>query len=280
MTASRRGAAAPIANVLSIAGSDPSGGAGIQADLKAFSALGVYGMAALTALTAQNTRGVTGVHAVPVEFVRQQIDTVFDDVAVAAVKVGMVGSADAVAAVSDCLSLYRPAVLVVDPVMISKSGHRLIEEDAVDCLRGRLLPQATLITPNLPEAAVLLDDPAPAADTAAMEQVGRRLQALTGAAVLLKGGHLEGDQSPDLLIAGERLQWFAAQRVPTRSTHGTGCTLASACAALLARGLELADAIERAKAYLTAAVAAADRLSVGTGNGPVHHFHACWDGAD
>jgi len=262
-----------IPNILGIAGSDPSGGAGIQADLKTFAALGTYGMAALTALTAQNTRGVTGVHAVPVDFIRSQIDTVFDDVAVHAVKVGMVGSAEAVAAVADCLGAHRPRFLVVDPVMVAKSGHRLIEDDAVDMLRERLLPLATLVTPNLPEARVLLGDAQSAPDRDAMLDVARRLRERIGTAVLLKGGHLPGDTSPDVLAHAQGVAWFESQRVQTEATHGTGCTLSSACAAYLAHSGDLASAVERAKAYLSGALAAADCLSVGSGHGPLHHFH-------
>lgn len=263
-----------IPNVLSVAGSDPSGGAGIQADLKTFSALGGYGMAALTALTAQNTHGVTGVHPVPVEFIGQQIDTVFDDIEVAAVKVGMVGSADAVRIVAERLSRHAPPIVVVDPVMVAKSGHRLIDDDAVRVLREILLPLATLVTPNLPEAQVLLADARPAEDRDAMMEVAHRLQAMLGTAVLLKGGHLEEDASPDLLLEGNGCEWFESERIATRSTHGTGCTLSSACAVSLAMTPDLAVAVGRAKGYLTAALGSADRLSVGSGHGPVHHFHA------
>lgn len=264
---------ASIPNVLSIAGSDPSGGAGIQADLKTFSALGAYGMAALTALTAQNTLGVTGVHPVPADFIRRQVDTVFEDVAVHAVKVGMIGSAEAVAMVAECLADHAPAAIVVDPVMVAKSGHRLIDDDAVRILRDRLLPLATLVTPNLPEAQVLLGDSRPAEERAAMPAVGRRLQRLLGTAVLLKGGHLEGEGSPDLLVHNDGEDWFESERVETRSTHGTGCTLSSACATVLALTGDLASSVGQAKAYLTEALKTADRLSVGHGHGPVDHFH-------
>jgi hydroxymethylpyrimidine/phosphomethylpyrimidine kinase len=262
-----------IPNVLSIAGSDPSGGAGIQADLKTFSALGSYGMAALTALTAQNTRGVTAVHPVPVDFIRRQIDTVFEDVAVHAVKVGMIGSAEAVATVAECLAEHAPAAIVVDPVMVAKSGHRLIDDDAVRILRDRLLPLASLVTPNLPEAQVLLGDTRPAGNRAAMPEVGRRLQVMLGTTVLLKGGHLDDGGSPDLLVRDAREDWFESERVATRSTHGTGCTLSSACAASLALTGDLAGSVAQAKAYLTEALKSASRLSVGHGHGPVDHFH-------
>ena len=267
---------APVPNVLSIAGSDPSGGAGIQADLKTFAALGAYGMAALTALTAQNTRAVTGVHAVPPAFLRQQIDTVFDDIEVAAVKIGMVGRAEAVAAVAESLARHRPPCVVLDPVMVAKSGHRLTDDDAVIALREHLLPVATVITPNLPEAAVLLDEAEPARDIDAMPALAERLQRLTGAAVLLKGGHLEGADSPDLLWRDGAMEWIPGRRVDTTSTHGTGCTLSSAIAALVPQCPDLATAVSRAKAYLVAALAGAGTLAVGHGHGPVHHFHALW----
>lgn len=268
---------ATVPNVLSIAGSDPSGGAGIQADLKAFSALGAYGMAALTALTAQNTRGVTGVHPVPAEFLRAQIDAVFDDIDVAAVKIGMVGSAKSVATVADCLSQWRPPLVVLDPVMVSKSGHRLIDDAAVAALRERLLPLASLVTPNLPEAAVLLGDDQPVGGRDAMPEVAGRLSRLGAGAVLLKGGHLDGPDSPDLLLAGGRECWIEGKRVQTTSSHGTGCTLSSAIAALGPQCPDLETAVRGAKDYLLGALAAADRLAVGSGHGPVHHFHALWD---
>ena len=269
-----------IPNVLSIAGSDPSGGAGIQADLKAFSALGAYGMAALTALTAQNTCGVTGVHPVPPDFLRAQIDAVFDDIDVAAVKIGMVGSAASVATVADCLAQWRPPLVVLDPVMVSKSGHRLIDDDAVAALRDRLLPQASLVTPNLPEAAVLLGDEAPVETREAMPEVAARLARLGAGAVLLKGGHLDAGESPDLLLAGGRQSWIEGERVRTTSNHGTGCTLSSAIAALGPQCPDIETAVRRAKEYLLGALAAADRLAVGHGHGPVHHFHALWGGPD
>jgi hydroxymethylpyrimidine/phosphomethylpyrimidine kinase len=264
-----------IANVLSIAGSDPSGGAGIQADLKAFSALGAYGMAALTALTAQNTRGVTGVHPVPPDFVAAQIDAVFADVRVDAVKVGMVGTAGAAAAVADALARNRARAVVVDPVMVAKSGHRLLDDDAVATVRDRLLPLALVATPNLPEAGVLLGREAPA-DLDGMRAAAADLHRLGPQLVLLKGGHLDGEASPDLLYDGARFVELPAPRVATRNTHGTGCTLSSAIAALLPQRASSDEAVAEAKAYLTAALRAGNRLKVGGGHGPVHHFHALW----
>ena len=262
---------------LTIAGSDSGGGAGIQADLKTFSALGVYGASAITALTAQNTRGVQAVHDVPADFVARQIDSVFCDLAVSAVKIGMLSNTQVIAAVADRLSAHaRTIPVVLDPVMVATSGDRLIRDDAVAALRETLLPRADLITPNLPEAAVLLGE-AVARDEAEAEAQARRLVALGARAVLIKGGHGGGESSTDHLVTADGAsRRFRAKRIATRNTHGTGCTLSAAVAAGLARGLGLADAVAAAKAYLTAAIGAADRLAIGSGHGPVHHFHAFW----
>ncbi|MBY5341059.1 bifunctional hydroxymethylpyrimidine kinase/phosphomethylpyrimidine kinase [Rhizobium leguminosarum bv. viciae] len=264
-----------IRNVLSIAGSDPSGGAGIQADLKAFSARGVYGMAVLTALTAQNTQGVSGVHLVPPQFVADQINAVFADVRVDAVKIGMIANAGIADAVAGALSDHRDIPIVIDPVMIAKGGAALLAPEAVDVLTRRLLPLATLLTPNLPEAAALLHQPV-ATNRADMAAQAERLRALGPVAVLVKGGHLDSDESPDVLATAAGLHWFEARRVPTKNTHGTGCTLSSALAAELAKGASAQEAVAIAKDYLAAAVAAAGRLTVGSGHGPVQHFHALW----
>ncbi|QKK27439.1 bifunctional hydroxymethylpyrimidine kinase/phosphomethylpyrimidine kinase [Rhizobium hidalgonense] len=272
-----------IRNVLSIAGSDPSGGAGIQADLKAFSARGVYGMAVLTALTAQNTQGVSGVHLVPPQFVADQINAVFADVRVDAVKIGMIANAGIAEAVAAALSASLAAApadrraipVVIDPVMIAKGGAALLAPEAVDVLTRRLLPLATLLTPNLPEAAALLHQPV-ATDRAEMAAQAEQLRALGPAAVLVKGGHLDSDESPDVLATAGGLHWFEALRVPTKNTHGTGCTLSSALAAELAKGAPVQEAVAIAKDYLAAAVAAAGTLTVGSGHGPVQHFHALW----
>jgi hydroxymethylpyrimidine/phosphomethylpyrimidine kinase len=265
-----------IPNLLTIAGVDPSGGAGIQADLKTFSALGGYGMSVVTGLTAQNTRGVRAVHPVPAQFVTQQLDAVFDDVRVDAVKIGMLGTAEVVAAVAAVLAARRPPYVVLDPVMVAKSGDRLLSLDAVACLRDVLLPRVDLVTPNLPEAADLLGMP----EAASEEQMREQLDALRklGPAVLLKGGHLGGPHSPDLLAAPgvEEPARLTAPRVETTSDHGTGCTLSAAIAALRPQRPDWLSAVTDAKAYLTAALAGADRLSVGGGRGPVHHFHAWW----
>jgi len=263
-----------IPNVVTIAGSDPSGGAGIQADLKAFSALGAYGCAVITALTAQNTRGVTGVQAVPPAFVARQIDTLAADVALAAAKTGMLADAPIIEAVADALARASIPALVVDPVMVAKSGDRLLDPDAVVALRDRLLPLATLITPNLPEAGVLLDRPAPA-DRESMARAAADLATLGPRAVLIKGGHLADGPAVDLLWQDGAVRVFEAPRLATRNTHGTGCTLSAAIAALIPTR-PLAEAVAAAKDYVHGAIAAADRLSVGAGHGPTHHFHALW----
>ncbi|MBH5401121.1 bifunctional hydroxymethylpyrimidine kinase/phosphomethylpyrimidine kinase [Bradyrhizobium sp. CNPSo 4010] len=260
----------PVA--LTIAGSDSSGGAGIQADLKTFAALGVYGASAITALTAQNTRGVTGIHAVPVGFVTEQIDAVFSDLDVGAVKIGMVAQVASIDAIAAALSRWSPGRVVLDPVMVATTGDRLLAAEAVDALRTRLMPLATVITPNLPEAAALLDEPV-AASEAEIERQGRRLLGLGCRAVLIKGGHGEGAESTDYLITAETAIALAAPRVATRNTHGTGCSLSSAIAAGLAKGDGLEDAVRNAKAWISAAIGAADSFSVGHGYGPIHHFH-------
>lgn len=264
-----------IANVLSIAGSDPSGGAGIQADLKAFSARGVYGMAVITALTAQNTQGVSAVHPVPPDFVAEQIRMVFADVRVDAVKIGMIANAAIAEAVAEALSSHRHVPVVLDPVMIAKGGAALLDPQAVAALNHALLPCATLLTPNLPEAAALLGC-SEAKNRAEMEDQGRRLLALGPSAVLVKGGHLLAQDSPDVLVTSDGVSWLEAQRVETANTHGTGCTLSSALAAEIGKGRLPFEAAVTAKAYLAAAIAASGKLSVGHGHGPVHHFQGMW----
>jgi hydroxymethylpyrimidine/phosphomethylpyrimidine kinase len=264
-----------IRNVLSIAGSDPSGGAGIQADLKAVSARGCYGMAALTALTAQNTTGVSAVLPLDPAFVAEQIRMVFADVRVDAVKIGMIANAGIAHAVAEALKPHRGIPIVLDPVMIAKGGASLLDPDAVEILKTELLPLATLLTPNLPEAAALLGDPE-ASDRRIMESQAVRLTALGPRAVLVKGGHLDGDGSPDILVAEGHVTWFEAKRIETRNTHGTGCSLSSALAAEVAKGADLRQAVMEAKAWLAEAVRRASALTVGSGHGPVHHFHALW----
>jgi hydroxymethylpyrimidine/phosphomethylpyrimidine kinase len=264
-----------IANILTIAGSDPSGGAGIQADLKTFSALGSYGCAVLTALTAQNTQGVIGVEVVAPPFVRQQIDAVFEDLRIDAVKIGMLANAGIIGEVVGCLQRWRPKWIVLDPVMVAKSGHHLLDAAAVHSLRDRLLPLATLATPNLPEAATLLDEPLPG-DWCGMMRLADLWHTRFGTALLLKGGHLAGGESPDLLATGVDRHRFDANRIETQNTHGTGCTLSAAIAALLPQSPDLPSAVAAAKHYLTGAISASDQLVVGHGHGPVHHFHQLW----
>lgn len=262
-----------IPNVLTIAGSDSGGGAGIQADLKAISARGAFGCSVLTALTAQNTTGVTAIHAVPTPFIREQMDAVFDDIDISAVKVGMLATAEIITAVKAGLRAHGVDTIVVDPVMVAKGGDRLLEERAVSALRGELLPEATLITPNLPEAGDLLERPEPASRKD-MLAAGRALLNLGPKWVLVKGGHLSGDQAPDLLVGPGEPQWLEGPRHVTRNTHGTGCTLSSALAAELAKGSNVPAAVRVAKNYVAQAIAHADELSVGRGHGPVHHFYA------
>jgi len=260
----------PIA--LTIAGSDSSGGAGIQADLKTFGACGVYGASVITALTAQNTRGVFAIHQVPADFVSAQLDAVFGDLDVRAVKIGMVAQLAVIDAIVAGLRRWSPGHVVLDPVMVATSGDRLLAPDAIDALRSELVPRAQIITPNLPEAAALLDAPV-AADEAAIDSQGRRLLALGCAAVLIKGGHGQGADSIDYLFTKDRVVALAAPRIASKNTHGTGCSLSSAIAAGLAKGADLEAAVRSAKTYVTAAIAAADRLDVGRGHGPIHHFH-------
>jgi hydroxymethylpyrimidine/phosphomethylpyrimidine kinase len=260
----------PVA--LTIAGSDSSGGAGIQADLKTFAALGVYGASVITALTAQNTRGVTGIHVVPADFVSAQIDAVFSDLDVKAVKIGMVAQLAAVDSIVAGLTRWSPNHIVLDPVMVATSGDRLLATEAVEALRTKLIPRASLITPNLPEAAALLDEPV-AASEAAIESQGKRLLTLGCPAVLIKGGHGRGTESIDYLVRGSGIIALAAPRIATRNTHGTGCSLSSAIAAGLAKGEDMETAVRNAKVWVSAAIAAADQLGVGHGHGPIHHFH-------
>jgi hydroxymethylpyrimidine/phosphomethylpyrimidine kinase len=259
---------------LTIAGSDSGGGAGIQADLKTFSALGVYGASVVTALTAQNTKGVHAIYQVPAQFITAQMDAVFSDFRVGAVKIGMLGSAAATGAADAALRQYRPPNVVLDPVLVASSGEKLLSVDALDGLRT-LIAQADLVTPNLSEAAILTGA-AVAASEEEMYAQARKLSALGARAVLIKGGHGSGPDSVDLLVDDASRTRLAMPRIDTRNTHGTGCTLAAAIAAGLAKKLSLKDAVGQAKAYITAALKAADRLEIGSGFGPVHHFHKWW----
>ena len=263
----------PIA--LTIAGSDSGGGAGIQADLKAMSALGVYGASVITAVTAQNTRAVTAVEGISLDVIAAQIDAVLDDLEVGAIKIGMLATPDIIETVARALQPYDGPV-VLDPVMVAKSGDALLQDDAVATLRTVLLPRATILTPNLPEAAGLLGA-AEAADQGEMIAQGKALAALGAEAVLMKGGHGTDVVCTDVLLDTETvLAELTAPRVNTKNTHGTGCTLSSAIAAGLAKGLCPVDAVTEAHSYLQGAIRAADRLTIGSGHGPVHHFHEVW----
>jgi hydroxymethylpyrimidine/phosphomethylpyrimidine kinase len=261
----------PIA--LTIAGSDSSGGAGIQADLKTFAAFGVYGASVITALTAQNTLGVTGIHQVPADFVTAQIDAVFGDLDVASLKIGMVAQRAVIDAIVAGLARWSPKHVVLDPVMVATSGDRLLAPDAIEALRAKLIPRAALITPNLPEAAALLDEPVASSETQ-IESQGKRLLAMGCGAVLIKGGHGQGAQSIDYLVTRDGVIALPAPRIATKNTHGTGCSLSSAIAAGLAKGDDLETAVRNAKIWISAAIAAADQLDIGHGHGPIHHFHA------
>jgi hydroxymethylpyrimidine/phosphomethylpyrimidine kinase len=258
---------------LSIAGSDSSAGAGIQADLKTFSALGVYGATVITAVTAQNTQGVTAIHPVPAEAIAAQLDAVFSDLSIRAVKTGMAGSVDAVSTVAACLQRWAGGIpVIVDTVMVSTSGTRLLAKEAEKALAAKLIPLAALITPNLHEAAALLDEE-PAQNEDEMRGQAERLLALGPKAVLIKGGHLSGPEAIDLYYNGSHFRSYSAPRIPGKNTHGTGCTLASAIAAFLVKGLPMEDAIAEAKAYLQGAIAQAASLRIGSGTGPLWHFY-------
>jgi len=261
---------------LTIAGSDSGGGAGIQADLKTFSALGCFGMSAITALTAQNTRVVTGIYPAPPEFIGQQIDAVMEDIGVDAVKIGMLHSPGVIEIVAQKLSEWKCPNIVVDPVMVSKSGDKLLQEDAVQALKTALLPLATLITPNLPEASVLLDRPVENKED--MAQAALDLAKFGSANVLVKGGHLTKGDSCDFLYqtkSKSMIELFG-KRINTPNSHGTGCTLSSAIAANLARGVALETAVKNAKDYIMGALLAGAEYQIGNGHGPVHHFYDLW----
>ncbi|MUK46340.1 bifunctional hydroxymethylpyrimidine kinase/phosphomethylpyrimidine kinase [Aliivibrio fischeri] len=265
-------AATPI--VLTIAGSDSGGGAGIQADIKAISATGGYACSVLTALTAQNTQGVTGIYPISGEFVEQQLDAVFSDLNVIAVKIGMLSDSDIIHSVAKKIKQYAPQFLVVDPVMVATSGDLLLQASAIDSLKSELLPLADIITPNLPEAAALINAQVPKNEVE-MTAMINQLRQLGAKSVLLKGGHLEDDtNSTDLLILSDAVERLSTARIETRNTHGTGCTLSSAIASYLAQGYELQTAVTLGKHYITQAIIHADDLNIGQGHGPVNHFFA------
>ncbi|MBW2434557.1 MAG: bifunctional hydroxymethylpyrimidine kinase/phosphomethylpyrimidine kinase [Deltaproteobacteria bacterium] len=262
--------------VLTIAGSDSGGGAGIQADLKTFSAVGCYGMSVITALTAQNTRGVIGIHPVPPAFAVEQIDAVLSDIGADAIKIGMLYSAELIEAVAAALKRHGARNLVLDPVMVAQSGDKLLQDDAVEAIKDYLMPLSEVVTPNLPEAVAL------AAQTLQnrqdVESAARALAAHGSRSILIKGGHGDDHQSSDLLyLAGEdRPVWLAAKRIQTRNNHGTGCTLSSAIAAYLAKGNDIEAAVQKAKDYMNRAIAAGAAYRIGHGHGPVHHFFKWW----
>ncbi|MES2822910.1 MAG: bifunctional hydroxymethylpyrimidine kinase/phosphomethylpyrimidine kinase [Pseudomonadota bacterium] len=263
-------ASTPIA--LTIAGSDSGGGAGIQADLKAFAALSVYGCSAITSLTAQNTLGVQGVLPIPPEFVAAQINSVLTDMQVGAVKTGMLATAEIIEAVANILNAYPVIPVVLDPVMVATSGDRLLAQSAITVLIKKLMPRAIIITPNLLEAAALLDVPVAQTETQIQLQA-EQLLAMGAQAVLMKGGHAQGAEANDFLFTNNEQFLFSAARINTRNTHGTGCTLAAAITAGLAKKLSLYDAVLQAKDYLHNALLQAHKLNIGQGSGPVHHFH-------
>lgn len=268
-----------IPNALSIAGVDPSGGAGVLADIKAMSAVGAYGTGVVTALTAQSTQGVMGIYPIDLAFIKQQIDVLFEDVRIDAVKIGMLGQEPVIHTVVDCLSRWQPAHIVVDPVMVAKSGDHLLEKAATAAMREAMLPLATVITPNLPEAGVLLEQRA--AENlkemyASAEKLRRLLADEDNRWVFLKGGHLPGPDCTDLLYNGDQMIEMPAHRIQTKNTHGTGCTLSAALAGLLPQTSNTVQAAKIAKEYLYKAIARSGDLTVGSGHGPVNHFHGWW----
>lgn len=263
----------PIA--LTIAGSDSGGGAGVQADLKTFSALGVYGCSVITALTAQNALGVQGVVAVDPGFVRMQFQSVYADLSINAIKIGMLGKVGVVEAVAALIASYKPAYVVVDPVMIATSGDVLLERQAISIMKSQLIPKASIITPNIPEAALLLNCPEPESLDEMTDMI-KPLMELGAKAVLLKGGHLDGETIVDLFYDGHSLHRFQTSSINTNNTHGTGCTLSSAVTAFLAKAYSLLEAVSAAKEYITHAIVHADELDIGNGGGPVHHFFRMW----
>ncbi|MGD2098554.1 MAG: bifunctional hydroxymethylpyrimidine kinase/phosphomethylpyrimidine kinase [Desulfobacterales bacterium] len=262
--------------VLTIAGSDSGGGAGIQADLKTFSAIGCYGMSVITALTAQNTQGVTGIHPVPPAFAVDQLDAVLSDIGADAVKIGMLYSAELIEAVAAGLKKHRVRKIVLDPVMVAQSGDKLLQDDAVEAIKTVLMPLATVVTPNLPEAGVLTGQAIQSRED--VESAASALAAHGSRSILIKGGHRDDHESSDLLyLTGEnRRVWLTAERVQTENNHGTGCTLSSAIAAYLALDHDIEPAVQKAKAYMNRAIAAGAAYKLGHGHGPVHHFFHWW----
>lgn len=265
---------------LTIAGSDSSGGAGIQADIKTFSALGCYAMSVITALTAQNTTGVRAIHAVPPEFAAEQLEAIFTDIPPDSVKIGMLYSAELIETVARMLTRHHARNIVLDPVMAAQSGDSLLQEDAVEAVKTHLMPMASVVTPNVPEAEILLGRRI--TNVAGMEKAARDLAAFESKSILVKGGHMEDFESTDILFvpSQNRLVPIQGARVNTRNNHGTGCTLSSAIASFLAHGLPLEEAVLKAKDYLTSAMEAGAAYEIGKGHGPVHHFHRLWKTLD
>ena len=263
--------------VLTIAGSDSGGGAGIQADLKTFSAIGCYGMSVITALTAQNTRGVNGIHAVPPAFAIEQIDAVLSDIGADAIKIGMLYSTELIEVVAAALKRHGAEKIGLDPVMVAQSGDKLLQDDAVEAIKSYLMPLAEVVTPNLPEAVVLTGQAIQSRQD--VESAANALAAHGSRSILIKGGHGDENQSSDLLyLAGEDQRvWLTAERIQTRNNHGTGCTLSSAIAAYLARGHDIEPAVQKAKSYMNRAIAAGAAYIIGNGHGPVHHFFKWWE---
>ncbi len=263
--------------VLTIAGSDSGGGAGIQADLKTFSALGCYGMSVITALTAQNTKGVTGIHAVPPSFAGEQLEAVFSDIGADAVKIGMLYSAELIETVAGQLVKHGAQKIVLDPVMVAQSGDKLLRDDAIEAIKTHLMPLSAVVTPNLPEAAVLLNQDLLGSED--MYAAAKSLAQFGSRSVLIKGGHLEDNNSTDLLYLAkeDRVQELKGERIETLNNHGTGCTLSSAIAAYLAMDNDIETAVQKAKQYISKAIRAGARYRLGHGHGPVHHFYDFWD---
>lgn len=259
---------------LTIAGSDSGGGAGIQADLKTFSANGVFGMSVITAVTAQNTREVRSVQNIDSKIVKDQIEAVFDDFTVNAVKIGMLSSIEIIEVVAKTMKKYNPPFLVVDPVMISKGGYHLLQQDAMKALKEKIIPLATIVTPNIPEAEVIVNKQIITEKD--MEEACLSIYALGAKTVLLKGGHLEGDPN-DLFFDGKCFHWLKGKRIYTKNTHGTGCTLSSAIASNVAKGLSLLESVQKAKEYITIAIK--HSLSIGSGHGPTNHFYQLYEQA-
>ena len=273
----RQNQARTYCRVLTIAGSDSGGGAGVQADLKTFSALGCYGMSVITALTAQNTRGVTGIHPIPPSFAAEQMSAVFSDIGADAVKIGMLYSAELIEVVADQLDALGARNIVLDPVMVAQSGDKLLQDEAIEAIKKQLLPLADVVTPNIPEARVLLDQ---RLDNLEDMQAGAKALAAFGSqSILIKGGHLSAGDSTDLLYLSseDRFVILEGERIETRNNHGTGCTLSSAIASYMARGCSIEQAVGKAKAYISKAIEAGAGYIIGKGHGPVHHFHAFWE---